>query len=56
MSVDKRKYRIKAKENQQLTFKDLISEVYDHSVESPKDHDTHFVITLKQISHHSSSP
>lgn len=46
--MNKRKYTIKNNlKNQQLPFKDLISEVYDHSLESPKDHDTQFVTTLK---------
>lgn len=50
--MNKRKYTIKNNlKNQQLPFKDLISEVYDHSLESPKDHDTQFVTnTEKQIS------
>lgn len=50
--MDKRKHTIKAKKkNQQLTFKDLISEVSDHSLESPKFHDNSIRnYTEKQIS------
>lgn len=39
---------IKAKKPRQLSLKDLIFEVFDHSLQSPEYHDISFIIILKK--------